>query len=90
MSPRWWPFGRRRPATGDPARVAEVEGVLAELRPRFRADGGDVRLLGVDGGRIRVELRGACRGCAAQVLTLKGSLEPALRERLAWFERLDA
>ncbi|QDU67539.1 NifU family protein [Engelhardtia mirabilis] len=86
----WWPFGRRRVATGDPARVAQAEAVLAELRPRFRADGGDVTLLGVDGGRVRVELRGACRSCAASVLTLKGALEPRLREQLDWFERLDS
>ena len=90
MTPRWWPFGRPRAVSGDPQRVAEVEAILAELRPRFRADGGDVRLLGVDGGRVRVELRGACRSCAASVLTLKGSLEPRLREGLVWFERLDA
>ena len=90
MSPRWWPFGRRRQASGDPTRVAEVEALLGELRPRLRADGGDVRLRGVDGGRVRLELRGACRSCAAQVLTLKGAVEPLLRERLAWFEGLDA
>ena len=32
-------------ATGDPERVRAVETVLAELRPLFRADGGDMVLL---------------------------------------------
>lgn len=87
MSPRWWPFGRR--SVGDPERVAEVEAVLREMRPRLRADGGDVRLIGVDANTVRVELRGACSSCAAQTLTLKGALEPLLRDRLPWFEALE-
>ncbi|MEO0650456.1 MAG: NifU family protein [Planctomycetota bacterium] len=93
MSPSWWPFGRRskpRAASGDPARVAATEAVLAELRPAVAADGGDIRLLSVEGGTVRVSLHGACRSCAASVLTLKGALEPRLRERLPWFEKLES
>lgn len=90
MSPRWWPFGsRRRTPPGDPARVEEVERLLEELRPAIRADGGDIRLVEVTGGVVRVSLHGACRACAASTLTLKGAVEPRLRERLTWFERLE-
>lgn len=78
------------PPQGDPERVLEVEAVLQRLRPAFRADGGDIVLVAVEGGRVDVRLRGACSGCAASTLTLRGALEPALRERLAWFERLRA
>ena len=82
-------FGRRRPV-GDPVRVAEAERVLAELRPSVAADGGDIRLLEVRGGTVRVSLHGACRSCAASTLTLRGALEPRLRERLRWFEALES
>ena len=78
------------PATGDPVRVEQAEAVLAELRPAVRLDGGDVRLLAVEGGRVRVALSGSCTSCGALELTLKGALEPRLRERLDWFEELVA
>lgn len=88
--PSWLPGGRgAAPGTpgGDPARVAEVEVVLEELRPHFRADGGDVRLERVDEfGYVEVSLHGACDGCAASTLTLKGGVEPELRRRLDWVE----
>lgn len=88
-------FGRSAPEVpvpdGDAVRVAEVDSVLSELRPMFLADGGDVHLLGVDGaGRVAVRLVGACGSCHASTLTLRGALEPRLRERLDWFTGLDA
>jgi Fe-S cluster biogenesis protein NfuA len=52
----------------------------------FRADGGDVDLVGVDGGVVVVRLQGACAACAASTQTLHQALEPRLRERLAWVE----
>jgi Fe-S cluster biogenesis protein NfuA len=87
-----WLFGLfgRTAVAGDPQRVREVQAVLDQLRPRFRADGGDVRLLAVQGGTVRVRLWGACRSCAASTLTLRGALEPRLRDQLPWFERLES
>lgn len=76
--------------TGDPIRVAEVETVLLSLRPLLAADGGDVRLLGVEDGWVRVELRGACRSCHMSSATLQGALEPRLREACPWFRGVRA
>ncbi|MHC4262485.1 MAG: NifU family protein [Planctomycetota bacterium] len=87
-----WIFGGQQVALGpgtDPARVGEVEKVLTELRPSVVADGGDIRLVGIDGGTVTVSLHGACRSCSASVLTLRGALEPRLAEALPWFERLE-
>ena len=51
----------------------------------FQADGGDVRLLGVtEDGWVRLRFVGACHGCAAQPLTIRGAVEPELRRRHAW------
>ncbi|ARE40150.1 Iron-sulfur cluster assembly scaffold protein NifU [Rhodovulum sp. P5] len=58
--------------------TAAVEDVLAEMRPRFRADGGDVHLVDIVGPRVRVDLKGACSGCQLAGLTLGG-----LQKRLA-------
>lgn len=83
-------FGRPRtadsPARGDAERVAEVEVVLAELRPLFRADAGDMRLVSVEeDGWVVLRTLGNCHGCQVSSLTLQGALAPRLRERCAWF-----
>jgi len=78
------------PPTGDPVRVAEVEGVLARVRPLLAQDGGDVELVAVEGGRVRVRLVGACTRCWSRDATLQAGLEPALREALPWFETVEA
>lgn len=76
----------RPEASGDPARIAEAQAVLEELRPLFRADGGDMVLVAVhDDGRIELEPVGACHGCSVSRLTLDGAVRPRLAERLPWF-----
>ena len=86
---------RRRPAAdappafGDPQRVAEAQGVLAELRPLFEADGGDMPLVGVhEDGRVELSPAGACSGCSVSRLTLDGAVAPRFQERCSWFSGL--
>jgi len=75
--------------TGDPVRIAEVEAILVELRPLFRADGGDMVLAAVtEQGDVELHARGACHGCAVSDLTLRGALAPRLRERCDWFREV--
>lgn len=84
-------FRRREPEppTGDPERRRAVEQVLDELRPLLRADGGDVRLLGVDDGLVRLRWQGACSHCSLSESTLRQALEPTLRARLDWIRSVD-
>lgn len=60
---------------------ARVEAVLEEMRPRFRADGGDVAFHDILGPRVRVHLKGSCSGCQLAGLTL-GGLQKRLAEEL--------
>jgi Fe-S cluster biogenesis protein NfuA len=77
------------PVTGNPARIAEAEAILSELRPLFRADGGDMILAAVTAdGDVELRARGACHGCAVSDLTLRGALAPRLRERCTWFREV--
>jgi len=82
------PRKARPAAAGDPARVAEVEALLDGLRPLLAADGGDVELVAVEGGRVRLRLVGACRSCSVRPQTL-GAIEPELRRGLPWLEELE-
>ncbi len=43
---------------------------IEEVRPAIQADGGDVNLVSVELGIVRVSLHGACRGCAMAQSTL--------------------
>jgi Fe-S cluster biogenesis protein NfuA len=52
------------------------------IRPALQADGGDVVLLGVEGGTVSLQLVGACGGCPMATLTLTAGIERILRDRV--------
>jgi Fe-S cluster biogenesis protein NfuA len=43
-------------------------------------DGGDIELVGVSNGVVRLSMVGACRSCPSSVITLKQGVEKVLRE----------
>ncbi|MCO4744202.1 MAG: NifU family protein [Proteobacteria bacterium] len=60
-----------------------VLAILEErVRPRIHQDGGDLELLGVENGVVKVHMVGACSGCPASSLTLKFGIEQVLKELL--------
>jgi Fe-S cluster biogenesis protein NfuA/nitrite reductase/ring-hydroxylating ferredoxin subunit len=58
---------------------ARVRGALAEVRPYLESHGGDVELLGIEEGIVRLALRGSCDGCASSAATLKLAIEDAIQ-----------
>ncbi len=54
---------------------ARVNRALDKVRPLIQADGGEVWLIRVDGPTAYVQMLGACGGCAASTMTLKGAIE---------------
>jgi Fe-S cluster biogenesis protein NfuA len=60
----------------------KVEAALAKIRPALQADGGDVELVGVEDGVVKVSLRGACAGCPMSTMTLKAGIERILKEEI--------
>ena len=59
-----------------------VEAVLNKIRPALQSDGGDVELVEVDQGVVKVRLKGACGGCPMASMTLKNGIEKALKESI--------
>jgi len=60
-----------------------IEALLEELRPLFRADGGDLELMGVsEGGVVRVRLIGSCGSCSGSLLSLGQGLERLVKEQV--------
>lgn len=60
----------------------QVEEVLGKIRPMLQRDGGDVELVEVDDGVVKVRLTGACGGCPMATLTLKRGIEAKLKEEI--------
>ncbi len=60
----------------------KVEAVLARIRPALQADGGDVELVDVKEGVVKLALKGACSGCPMATMTLKQGIERVLREHI--------
>jgi Fe-S cluster biogenesis protein NfuA len=58
--------------------ATRVTRALEEVRPYLRKHGGNVELLGLDGGVARLRLLGSCEGCPSSTLTLKLAIEEAL------------
>jgi Fe-S cluster biogenesis protein NfuA/nitrite reductase/ring-hydroxylating ferredoxin subunit len=58
---------------------ARVRGALAEVRPYLESHGGDVDLLAIEDGVVRLALRGSCDGCASSTATLKLAIEDAIQ-----------
>ncbi len=61
---------------------AEVQNVLNRIRPALQADGGDVELVDVEGGVVKVKLTGACGGCPMASMTLKMGIEQILKREI--------
>jgi len=59
-----------------------VEEVLEEIRPRLQADGGDVELVGIEEGVVKVRFLGGCFGCPFAAMTLKTGIEGYLKEKI--------
>jgi len=52
-----------------------INRALDKVRPIIQADGGEVWLVRVEGGTAFVQMLGACGGCPASTMTLKGAIE---------------
>jgi len=60
----------------------KVEATLSQIRPALLADGGDVQLVDVSNGVVKVKLSGACRGCPMATITLRQGIERVLKEQV--------
>ncbi len=58
----------------------KVQQSLNKIRPGLQADGGDVVLVEVKDGVVKVKLTGACGGCPMSQMTLKMGIERQLKK----------
>ncbi len=65
-----------------PSKYDEVQEVLEKLRPFLQRDGGDVELVDIEDGIVKLKLMGACGSCPSSTITLKAGIERALVEEV--------
>jgi len=58
----------------------DVEMVLETIRPSLMADGGNVELVDIDDGVVKLRLIGSCTSCSSSIMTLKMGIERALKK----------
>jgi len=63
---------------------------LEELRPQLQADGGDIELVEVKNGIVKVKMKGACAGCPMSTMTLQRGVETFLRKKIPEIARVEA
>ncbi len=60
----------------------KVQAALEKIRPMLQADGGDVELVDVADGIVKVRLQGACKGCPMSQMTLRNGIERMLKQEI--------
>ncbi|MCL4370719.1 MAG: NifU family protein [Chloroflexi bacterium] len=68
----------------------KVTKVLEAIRPGLQMDGGDIELVGVEGGVVKVRLTGACSGCPMSMMTLQMGVERAIKREVPEVVRVEA
>lgn len=67
-----------------------VQAALDKIRPMLQRDGGDVELVDVEGGIVKVRLQGACKGCPMSQMTLKNGIEKHLKQEVPEVDRVES
>ncbi len=61
----------------------DVTAALERIRTGLRVDGGDVQLVDIEDGIVKVKLQGSCAGCPFSQMTLKNFIEKELKKSVA-------
>ena len=75
-------FANKSLEQGDAIMKERVQESLNKIRPMLQADGGDVELIDVKDGVVKVRLQGACAGCPMSQMTLKNGIERLLKQEI--------
>lgn len=59
-----------------------VQKALDKIRPALQRDGGDVDLVEIVDGIVKVRLTGACGGCPMSQMTLKNGIEQVVKQEV--------
>lgn len=67
-----------------------VEQVINRIRPAVQMDGGDIELVDVVDGLVKLRLVGSCAGCPSSMMTLQAGIERAIRAEVPEIKGVEA
>ena len=67
-----------------------VEKVINRIRPAVQMDGGDIELVDVADGVVKLRLVGSCQGCPSSMMTLRVGIERAIRAEVPEITAVEA
>jgi Fe-S cluster biogenesis protein NfuA len=69
--------------------TASVESALEQVRPLVESHGGEIEVVSVADGVVKVRMKGTCDGCPSSSATLTYGVEQALKDNWTHFRRLE-
>lgn len=60
----------------------QVEKIIQKIRPQLQNDGGDIELVDIEDGVVKVRLKGACGSCPMSMMTLKMGVERVIKQEI--------
>jgi Fe-S cluster biogenesis protein NfuA len=66
-----------------------VEQALDDVRPFLQSHGGEVELVDVADGIVRLRMRGSCHGCPSSAITMKTKIEETILDAAPEVERVE-
>jgi Fe-S cluster biogenesis protein NfuA len=71
--------------------IEQIESALDNIRPYLEADGGNVKVLGIDDDMVvELELLGNCGSCPMSTMTLKAGVEEAIKRAVPQIKAVKA
>ena len=67
----------------------KIEKALAKVRLALQQDGGDIELVEIVNGVVKVRLKGACAGCPMSQMTLANFVERELKSAVPEVKRVE-
>lgn len=68
----------------------KIEKALAKVRVALQQDGGDIELVEIKDGVVKVRLKGACAGCPMSQVTLANFVERELKGMVPEVKKVEA
>ena len=68
----------------------KIEKALLKVRAGLQQDGGDLELVSVEDGVVKVRLKGACAGCPMSQMTLANFVEREIKKAAPEVKRVEA
>ena len=63
--------------------ISQIQNIIeTQIRPALQSDGGDIELIDVEDGIVKVKLVGACSHCPSSAMTLYEGVEKMLMEKI--------